>query len=603
MIQFANIPAALRERDQWVLWKTVERDGKPTKIPLRTDGEAAKSNDPETWAPFARVKEAYGASRHGGPAFVFCERDPFVGIDLDGCRDPETKKVSEWAREIILKFGSYAEVSPSNTGVKIFACGDSPFPTGKNLKLPHLDHVCDKAPGIEVYDTGRYFAVTGLRLTGPTEPTDGTDALTWLKAKYWPDEPARRGGAAWDFQSEAAVADRARKFIAKIPPAVSGQGGHNRTFHVACVLVIGFGLSEDDALVLIAEWNLTCSPPWSERELEHKVRDAAKQSGERNYLRNAKPANWSSIKIPTYKAPPVPQPSSARATTLADATQKYIDKLRSGEETLASTSIPELDYALGGGLGFGEMVLFAARPSHGKSAVALQCLHHWTAGDAPGVMVSEEMGALALGKRTLQHLTPLSESDWPAKLDALEDDLSVYRALHKDCFIVEGCGTAEAAAAAIEEHVQKYGTKYAVVDYAQLLRSDGRTRYEQVTNTSIQLRQLASRLKILLLVLCQLSRGIEQRAGEFMPVMSDLKDSGQLEQDADVIVFLCWPHKLNSAEPLERYQFFIAKNRNREIRMPCVECEFIPSRQMFREMPPEEFRRQMAERGEGSEAA
>jgi hypothetical protein len=71
------------------------------------------------------------------------------------------------------------------------------------------------------------------------------------------------------------VIERARKYIAKCPVAVSGQGGHNTTFHVAAVLVHGFALSEVDGLTLIKEWNQGCVPPWSEGELVHKIQSAA----------------------------------------------------------------------------------------------------------------------------------------------------------------------------------------------------------------------------------------------------------------------------------------------------------------------------------------
>lgn len=80
------------------------------------------------------------------------------------------------------------------------------------------------------------------------------------------------------------VITRARKYLAKLPPAVSGQGGHDATFHAACVLVIGFGLGRSQALQLFQEWNECCDPPWSEKELEHKVDDALKQPGWRGYL-------------------------------------------------------------------------------------------------------------------------------------------------------------------------------------------------------------------------------------------------------------------------------------------------------------------------------
>ncbi len=80
------------------------------------------------------------------------------------------------------------------------------------------------------------------------------------------------------------VLERARKYLAKLPPAISGQGGHDATFHAACKLVLGFGLDRADALALLNHWNEACQPPWSDRELEHKVDDAMKQPGWRGYL-------------------------------------------------------------------------------------------------------------------------------------------------------------------------------------------------------------------------------------------------------------------------------------------------------------------------------
>ena len=80
--------------------------------------------------------------------------------------------------------------------------------------------------------------------------------------------------------------ERARRYIAKCPPAISGEGGHNATYHVAGVLFQGFGLSEADSLALLREWNQGCRPPWSEADLLHKVRSAASapQSQARGYL-------------------------------------------------------------------------------------------------------------------------------------------------------------------------------------------------------------------------------------------------------------------------------------------------------------------------------
>lgn len=68
---------------------------------------------------------------------------------------------------------------------------------------------------------------------------------------------------------------RAALWISKVPPAISGSGGHNQTYTAAVGLVHGFGLAQGDALNLLSAWNSTCLPPWTESELRHKLADAA----------------------------------------------------------------------------------------------------------------------------------------------------------------------------------------------------------------------------------------------------------------------------------------------------------------------------------------
>jgi hypothetical protein len=67
------------------------------------------------------------------------------------------------------------------------------------------------------------------------------------------------------------VLERARRYVAAVPPAIAGQRGDVRTFHVCCRLARGFGLSTGDALSVLAEWNARCDPPWSERDLLAKL--------------------------------------------------------------------------------------------------------------------------------------------------------------------------------------------------------------------------------------------------------------------------------------------------------------------------------------------
>lgn len=80
------------------------------------------------------------------------------------------------------------------------------------------------------------------------------------------------------------IHDRARAYLARMPISVSGQGGHAAAFAAALALVKGFGLGEQDALPLLMEWNAGCLPPWTESDLRHKLRDAAKSDKPSGYL-------------------------------------------------------------------------------------------------------------------------------------------------------------------------------------------------------------------------------------------------------------------------------------------------------------------------------
>jgi putative DNA primase/helicase len=159
-----NIPLELTNRPQWVGWKYVTRPGddKPTKrLYSPVTGFAASHADPDTWGSFS---EAYNAlagpdSQWDGAGFVFAEDDPYVGVDLDKVRDPNTGGLIPGAQEVVDAFeGAYIEPSPSETGVHIIAKGHIPFENGKtgtNKKF-----VGGKTR-IEAYNSLRFFTVTG----------------------------------------------------------------------------------------------------------------------------------------------------------------------------------------------------------------------------------------------------------------------------------------------------------------------------------------------------------------------------------------------------------------------------------------------------------
>lgn len=163
----SNFPASLQQRDQWVLWRLEQRGDKTTKIPYQPSGAHARSTDPATWSDFATAQQAFiNDASFSGIGFVFSKDDPFVGIDLDKCRDPDTGEVEPWATAVLVRFDSYAELSPSGKGFHIIGQGKLP-PNGR------------RKAQIEMYDSGRYFTVTGERWEqAPTEAADIQPSLT-----------------------------------------------------------------------------------------------------------------------------------------------------------------------------------------------------------------------------------------------------------------------------------------------------------------------------------------------------------------------------------------------------------------------------------------
>jgi len=95
-IDAAAIPLALRERNQWVVWRYETRHEKRTKVPLDAKtGQHASVSEPATWTTFEKALAAFEASETlSGISYVFCADDPFCGIDVDDCLDEEARVCS-----------------------------------------------------------------------------------------------------------------------------------------------------------------------------------------------------------------------------------------------------------------------------------------------------------------------------------------------------------------------------------------------------------------------------------------------------------------------------------------------------------------------------
>ena len=148
------MPKELQAIPSWMLWKYVERDGKKTKPPFQINGDTADSTDPRTWSTFAEAMDAYYGGGFDGVGFSL-EGSGYVGIDLDHIMD-EAGAIKRSVLDIVEKLGSYTEMTPSGEGLHIWIRGSKP--EGSRCKVSNFD---GQGTDIEIYDSGRYFTMTG----------------------------------------------------------------------------------------------------------------------------------------------------------------------------------------------------------------------------------------------------------------------------------------------------------------------------------------------------------------------------------------------------------------------------------------------------------
>lgn len=274
--EFEKVPSEMKLIPHWVCWN----DQGGHKIPIApTTGHAAKSNDRNTWTDFETACNAYKQRGLSGIGFVFADDDELVGIDLDACLDSNWR-IADWAEIIVDEFATYTEISPSGRGLKLWCKGK----IAKGCKHTIEKRDDGKSSAIEVYTTGRYFTVTGQQWNDRGSAVSNCqEQLDSLFERYWPGtidiEPELRDvemrESCLDYSTDSAgILDRARKYLAKTPPAISGQSGHTATLLAAEHLVRGFRLSDEDSFSLLSEWNRQNQPPWSDHELNHKIKEA-----------------------------------------------------------------------------------------------------------------------------------------------------------------------------------------------------------------------------------------------------------------------------------------------------------------------------------------
>jgi hypothetical protein len=142
------IPHELKGDDVWVCCD----EEKVPHIPLAAGRlRRASSTNPETWRSYDEAEAALATGRYWGIGRIITAQGPYVGVDLDGCRDPVTRRIAPWAWKIAEHLNSYTEVSPSLTGIKVWIKAELAQSKTRT--------------GLEIYRGAQYFTTTGMFLS------------------------------------------------------------------------------------------------------------------------------------------------------------------------------------------------------------------------------------------------------------------------------------------------------------------------------------------------------------------------------------------------------------------------------------------------------
>jgi replicative DNA helicase len=278
----------------------------------------------------------------------------------------------------------------------------------------------------------------------------------------------------------------------------------------------------------------------------------------------------------------------------AEQSLRWIEDLTERQELVTGvpTGYPQFD-EMTAGLQNGDLVILAARPSMGKTALALNICaqaalrHHRTVGIFSLEMSHQQLFIRLLcaeGQIDAHRLRTgrVNREQW-------EKIIKVYGTLSDAPIFIDdtpGVGVLEMRAKA-RRLKREHALDLLVVDYLQLMRGRGGydSRQQEISDISRSLKELAKELSIPVLALSQLSRAPEQRSGDHRPQLSDLRESGAIEQDADVVTFLYRPELYKKDDPSVegKAELIIGKQRNGPI--GTVSLNFI--RQFTRFVNPE----------------
>lgn len=281
-----------------------------------------------------------------------------------------------------------------------------------------------------------------------------------------------------------------------------------------------------------------------------------------------------------------PQAIGSGVVELADALPDVVASLERAENPGIPTGLSDLDDLIGGWQG-GDLIILASRPGMGKSVLAKDFSE---ASGVPVLFFSLEMPKDQLIKRQLSshadidfksiRRANIEADDWPKIIKAAEQ-LNKMPIAYND----NGNMSIDEMVATCEDRKRKGIIGMVVIDYLQLIRTNGKIEHRQIEVASIsrKLKGLARSLSAPVICLAQLNRKCEDRGGDKKPMLSDLRESGAIEQDADTVIFIWREAVYKKSAPKHDATLIVAKGRNTGT--GYVNCFFNGSRQTFSQYP------------------
>jgi KaiC/GvpD/RAD55 family RecA-like ATPase len=435
-------------------------------------------------------------------------------VDVDG---PEGEAA---LREAGVDFHFDTPCSSTGKGKHLFVAGSSPDKVGLLPKVDIRGVGFVVAPP-SIHASGKTYAwITEMENIAELPPAP--PALVALLSRATPTVSAPQAGQNWLTEALAGV----------------GEGGRDVTCTRLAGYLLGKGLPAEATYELLLGWAARCEPPFPEADVQKCVESIAKREPE-----------------------PEPPPSD-----IAGLMPGLIASLKRGVARLQPTGDDTLDGMLDGGMQRGEYILLGARPGVGKTALALQLARRSALAGRSVLYISREMTRENLLKRMLCQQSCVSASKLKAgnldELDWKQIEAAVPKLVELPLWI-STLSSVDQLKDAVADF--KGELNLLIVDYLQLLRGpmEMQSRGDKralVEHISSEIRTLTLTTGIPAIVLSSLSRPPRDMP-RWRPQLADLRESGELEHDADIVMLL---HREAGAEEIE---VNVAKNRDGRVGM------------------------------------